>query len=382
MKTYSTLIVTVGASIVGNIMRDEELKPLYMNGEIDTLASKMLDNSWGDPENARLYGSEINSTVSLIRNFTKIEDGTLVKANLFLFTSETPDGEKVGKLLTKFFSEHQELKFDKVTCVTIKGLRDDDEFAFGKEGLRNVVREFAKVVRNHRNSVAVNSTGGYKAQIAFALALGQAMKFPVYYRFERFNKIIKMPPLPVSLDWEIYLNHYDFLEKLEMEMLAEKELKNHFKFNNFAAIPEELKSFIEREKIDKEYYITLSAMGQVFLESAREMINIQTALASSDKNPEDKIRYANKESHALQFEAKHKIMQNLSKIPFIELVVETGYSQIFDKNELLLKTNEDKSIKVEYGAKGGRCYINVFTTAKNDRELIAAVEKIKQHFYR
>jgi len=132
--------------------------------------------------------------------------------------------------------------------------------------------------------------------------LGQAMKFPVFYRFERFDHIIKMPPLPVALDWQIYLKHHALLDTLEESTaFSEKTDLPTYGFRNYAAIPEELKTFIEREKIDAEHYLGLSPMGQVYIESARELLTVETPLLESIKAPEDKPKYIQDESHALKF---------------------------------------------------------------------------------
>ena len=58
------------------------------------------------------------------------------------------------------------------------------------------------------NTIAINATGGYKAQISFAGMIGQALGIPVYYLFEKFSKVIKLPPQPVALDLSLWLENY------------------------------------------------------------------------------------------------------------------------------------------------------------------------------
>ncbi len=235
-----------------------------------------------------------------------------------------------------------------------------------------------EVARTHRNNVIVNATGGYKAQIAFALALGQAMKFPVYYRFEAFSKIIKMPPLPVSLDWELYLENAELLEALEYEGEMREEQLNEYGYAHFAQLPTEIKSFLERIKVDRTYYLALSPMGQVFLESARELIRLETPLETTDQKPKDKIIFNQKEGHAMAFEKRHKIVDKLSKLPFVSKVHSFDFKPV--KKDTLSVKIINESIKVVFGSKKGIIYLDVSTTAKNKRELIAAVEEIKRNF--
>jgi len=378
LKTYSNLIVTVGASLKGNILRDDTIKEYYLNNDLEALSEQMATNKWGDPESERKYGSEINSTVSLLRNFTQIENAKFVRGSLYLFISDTEDGRKIGTLLKNFFEQNDEFQFGSVKLIKLEGLTHEDEHKFGTKGLRNVVREFAKVTRTHASDVIVNSTGGYKAQIAFALALGQALKFPVYYRFEAFSKIIKMPPLPVSLDWEIYINNFEILEYLESQTFVEEQALKAFGYNNFAELPSEIKSFVDREKIDKIACVDFNPMGQVFIESARELIRMETPLPESSKMPKDKILYNSKEAHALEFEGKHRVMERLSRLTFVDRVHMYDF-HAREKDLISVKLSVDNIIRVMYGNKKGTIYLDVNTTAKSRREMIAAVEEIKRN---
>ncbi len=379
MKTYSTLIVTAGASMLGNLTRDQTANSLYSTGYYEEIGKRMAKEAWGDPEVERFYGSEINSTVSLIRNFEKLESAKLSRGNLFIMVSDTDVGRNIGSIVKPFFTEHPTLSFDNVQVVVIDDLKDDDEQAFAKNGLRNVVRKFAEIARNYRDSVLVNPTGGYKAQIAFALALGQAMKFPIYYRFESFNKIIRIPPLPVSLDWELYLKHYELLETLEEDVILETELAEKTGYTNYAEIPEAVKTFIDRDKIDKDHYLALSAMGQVFLESARERIQLDVRLDDSLKQPDQKIKIKNHEENARKFNARHRVLEQLAEVPFVDLVRQTGYGEHFDKNQIKAKLAQNPNeIQLSYGAKGGILHVVVETTASNEREGHSALLRIKE----
>ena len=62
---------------------------------------------------------------------------------------------------------------------------------------------------------AINATGGYKAPIAVAVLLGQALGVPVYYKHELFSEIIAFPPLPVALDFEVWMRVSGTLFELE-----------------------------------------------------------------------------------------------------------------------------------------------------------------------
>ena len=381
MNVYDTIISTVGASLHGNLMRDANLKEYYESNNLQPIIKKMATEDLGDPENERIYGSEINSTVSLINNFKKIEsEACLQLSNLYLLVSDTEIGTKIGTIVKGFFKENKNFSFNRVEVVKITDLSDSNENNFKKFGLRNVVKEFANIAKKHKSTLVVNATGGYKAQIAFALALGQALKFPVYYRFESFKRIIKMPPLPVSLDWGIYVKYHDFLDELEFISSSSTVDENESEFlkrinikgvTNYASIPEVLKVFIEREKIDNEYYLFLSPMGQVFLEASREIIEHNIKLSTSNVPIEKRFKTSVKEAHSNHFLSKHPEIENLAKLDFIKNITVEDYGQRSTLKLLNAKIFDGK-IKVDYGNSDGKVSLMISTTAKNEEQLLVA----------
>jgi len=157
------------------------------------------------------------------------------------------------------------LKFEEEPEVRVlEGLRDDNVKAFKQLGLKNLVREISTEVRNlDPEAIAINATGGYKAQISFAGMIGQALEIPVYYLFEKFSEVIELPPQPVSLDLAFWLNNYFLLEKLETEGTLEKlEIEGELESKYIQAL-------LDEEQIDGVIYVSLSAMGVLFNERCR-----------------------------------------------------------------------------------------------------------------
>lgn len=71
----------------------------------------------------------------------------------------------------------------------------------------------AKVVRQHKQQgqqVIINATGGFKAEIAYAVLIGQLFDVPVYYIHEMFRDIIEILPLPIQWDFSLLVNYEDF----------------------------------------------------------------------------------------------------------------------------------------------------------------------------
>jgi hypothetical protein len=95
-------------------------------------------------------------------------------------------------------------------------LQDARPRDFRTHGLRNLVRRLCEVLRNHTPAVcAINATGGYKAQIAVAVLLGQTLGVPVFYKHELFDEVIAFPPLPVAWDMDVWMQASGLLFDLD-----------------------------------------------------------------------------------------------------------------------------------------------------------------------
>lgn len=261
------LICTVGTSLFQpNLERlkadmdagtvEERYVPLaraYSAGRDEDVAMQLLKLSGDD----RVCGAEINSITDMVRK-GYVED----KCGLFFMHSATNDGRRIGTILKAYFGKHG---FRPVETVEIEDLQDQDPRRFRTRGLRNLARHICKVVRERSaQACAINATGGYKAQIAIAVLLGQAIGIPVFYKHERFPEIIAFPPMPVALDYELWMRASGMLFALEKTTAA-------MPFQLFEPEwDERYESLVERVQIDGRDYIELSPTGQIFHETFRE----------------------------------------------------------------------------------------------------------------
>ena len=207
------------------------------------------------PPHERLCGAEINSMHSLIQHGYATRD-----CGVYFLHSDTPEGAAIGAILQETFRQwgHQP-----VHCIQVADLQDSDPKRFRTKGLRNLARELSRVIRDHTPSAcAINATGGYKAQIALAVLLGQAVHVPVYYMHERFSEIIAFPPLPVAFDFDYWLKYNQILYTLEKDPQPYAKLQEEW--------DEVLESLTEIVDIDGEKWVELSATGQIFHDAFRE----------------------------------------------------------------------------------------------------------------
>lgn len=259
----NTLICTVGTSLFGNInwlSKDEPDHPIcqaHAAKNWHQLAVELLK----EEPTARRCGAEINSITSIVTN-----DNLDAQIRLIFLVSDTDDAGNIGKVLSHYYrAAENPIQFKVVeNPKRLEGLNDASLDRFQRDGLKNLVIQISEEVRKYTpDAIAINATGGYKAQISFAGMIGQALSIPVYYLFERFTKVIELPPQPVSLDLTLWLNYYSLFDQI----VAAEALKTSQIQIDYDELT--LSAMIEKEIIDNVEYIALTAMGQLFHERCR-----------------------------------------------------------------------------------------------------------------
>ncbi|HHU98200.1 MAG TPA: putative CRISPR-associated protein [Petrimonas sp.] len=389
-----TLISTVGTSLLGNLSRLPEkpldaeenreskgpegldwatvakLKRHYRQGEWKALGQCLTEV----PGHARLCGAEINSIYALSQ-----KDWLDIREIVFL-VSDTKEGKNTGEVLTTYFESVKDaLGLQNVRYSCIEGLQDERPWEFRTTGLRNLVREVGKVVQRVGGPqyVAIDATGGYKAQIAVAALIGVAMDIDVYYRHERFDDIISFPPLPVALDYSLVGKYGNTIHAFEKEpLLTEDEI---------GPIDEELVVLLDREVIDGETCWALSPIGEIYLTGYRMRYPKAADLRSATSEEREVPRFPD---HHYPNGFKQFVTKVWQETPWITRCVTVPYS----KQEGMKKTGfylregtaDDKPTweiigeYIDHEGFGGR--FKVLTTADQYHDLVWAVDQLNQKF--
>ncbi len=85
------------------------------------------------------------------------------------------------------------------------------------------------------------------------------MNIPVYYLFERFPAVIKLPPLPpLSLDYLLYIDYIYFIDQFDEEGFIEfnEDVKNQYK-----TIDEKLIPLFDIQSIDRKKIYRIKSYG-------------------------------------------------------------------------------------------------------------------------
>jgi putative CRISPR-associated protein (TIGR02619 family) len=263
----NTLIATVGTSLFmgnldklpGNLSIDASLRDdlwsLYVKKNWSALAKRFLTLNPSD----RICGAEIN-TIEEVSNKNYLPQ----LENLFFLVSDTELGEHTGKFLTSYFEQRKDLKLKQVSFFPIIGLQDSRPKEFKTLGLRNLVREIGQLINRAGGSeyVAMDATGGYKAQIAIAVLMGQALNIPVFYKHERFNEIIDFPPLPVAMDFDVLGKNADLITDLERGNVIEDQ-------NLEEKLHSKMRVFLNEIEVDGKILYELNPIGQLYITSFR-----------------------------------------------------------------------------------------------------------------
>ncbi len=184
-----TLINTVGTSLLFPNLAgldghaDPELGALgaaFRAADWDAVSSRLQ----ALPADSPLLGAE----TAAIRNLKAA--GLLASApHLVFLHSATEHGRVVARLLGAYHGARgAQVHLDEIAC-----LQEHDPRAFVEQGLPGLGLALRRWLGRAPGPAAVNATGGRKAVVAVAVAVGLAERVPVYYQHERFDTVIRIP---------------------------------------------------------------------------------------------------------------------------------------------------------------------------------------------
>ncbi len=176
---------------------------------------------------------------------------------LIFLHSDTEDGQTCSAALVAYYQEREH----KAREERIEGL-SYHERGFVQHGLRRFVRVLARELRQaQRGGLAplISATGGFKAEIAYATAVGLVFGVPVSYIHEKFGDIVTLPPTPILWDYSLFAWHRDFFDWLDAEPRLSAEVRDRLH-----ALPETVALLLEDAQDGHTY---LSPLGEAYLEA-------------------------------------------------------------------------------------------------------------------
>jgi putative CRISPR-associated protein (TIGR02619 family) len=125
---------------------------------------------------------------------------------VILLTSDTAEGMACGTILKSTIQ--QIFGVENVSLTRVQGLQARDGERLKKQGIPYLINLLTPVLqdpqRRYAGGVILNPTGGFKGVVPFMTVLGMLYGAKVVYIFEFSNQLVTLPPLPVTLDPEIF----------------------------------------------------------------------------------------------------------------------------------------------------------------------------------
>ncbi len=271
-NVMKSVITIIGTSIFNNYYnqmkrqaKNEELREIidhlrlkdysqYKSYQAEIALLKQKVGTWleSQPE----MSAEIKSLEAIKKNYRGVE------LQVYLIATDSILSPLAAEIIKNVVKEKLELKciFNPQNDV-IRKLQIWDYKSFRKEGLPNLVNRVYQILISHyAPDLIFNITSGFKALIPYMSIIAQINGCHVVYIFEMTDTLIRIPPLPLSIDYEIFDNNYEIFEILREGVQNYTKLRS----SNYSVFSElEKHELVEVADDDA----ILSPIGEIFFQN-------------------------------------------------------------------------------------------------------------------
>lgn len=184
---------------------------------------------------------------------------------VILFTSDTAEGKACGETVCSAIQQLFGVKDIRLAKVMDLQARDGERLK--RRGIPNLINLVTPILqdpqRRYSGGVILNPTGGFKGVVPFMTVLGMLYGTKVVYMFEFSNQLVTLPPLPVTLDLELFERARPALRWAKEQAVFAPATFLGF-ISGFS--PEEEPLFTGFLEIESESEATLSPLAMVLLE--------------------------------------------------------------------------------------------------------------------
>lgn len=211
------VITTVGTSIFENYRENYNNINDYYE-ELRDLPSKDWNSKKRYIESVRKivekWAKPIGETSAEIKSLLNIQQHLTQRVDVRLLSSDTILSRLAAEIISSIpLGDNIKAHYEPLIDV-IEGLQVSNKREFEKKGLVSLVDRMDSLNVNNSHSVCLNITGGYKAVIPYLTIFAQVNNIPMYYVFENTDELIKLPHLPVDINWNMFEKYSDILGEL------------------------------------------------------------------------------------------------------------------------------------------------------------------------
>jgi putative CRISPR-associated protein (TIGR02619 family) len=259
------VITIVGTSLFENYLdehtNDINFKNAYNHFKNNKMKADELDkepNRRGNIEKSlkESYFRNNQNASAEIKSLIKLKEELNEELEIYLLYSDTALSRLAAEILQRTLFCYEELKNCRIhTPQKIRGLQIWDRDKFNK-GMVNLIQRIENISQGYWENIIINITGGYKATIPYLTILAQVNRCPIYYIFEDTNALIKIPYIPIDINWDIFDEYWEYFERIaHPNSLSKEDLKRDFL--------NECSNLSEETKIDNITYVTLGPIGEI-----------------------------------------------------------------------------------------------------------------------
>jgi|LSQX01.3.fsa_nt_gb putative CRISPR-associated protein (TIGR02619 family) len=269
--------------------RNVEDIPTEAREKIEAHIGKTLDLVMSlSLEEIKIRSAELNG---IVQYYQGLMDNA-ARDTHYLLPSDTYIGKSASGIVEKYLKQY----CNDVRVMEIKDLqtKDSDSFKFALSELTGKIMEIKETLY-HDQRLIFNLTGGFKSILGFLQSLGMFYADETIYVFEFSESLLNIPPLPVKLVPEKYLqNHTRTFRRLDKELSVNEE---------------------ECDKIPSSLVLslfdspTLSAYGKIVWDNFRREIYSNSLLDS----PSDLIHFTNNFIDSVNAENSDKAFYEINR---------------------------------------------------------------------
>lgn len=254
MSERRVIVCTTGTSLIGNLgLRDVD------DSQLDMATGNALRERLADTDDPTAVGAELCAEAKSLRALQADEEDLV-----YLLHTDTMRGEISSKHVERVLERCLNLASE---SIRIEGLQVEDAATFRKWGVQNLYKALEKLERkNPECELVLNVTGGFKSVVPYMTLYGMLNALQVVYIFQRSDELLKLPPAPVTVDFEKASHMLPLIERIRQEggiPLSDFEAGiSHIPYH-------ERGWFRTLVEVDGDF-LTLSAFGQMVAAAADE----------------------------------------------------------------------------------------------------------------